>query len=103
MELDMASDMEIDLRTKVRTSTNMSASTNVEPVTPLKARRMASIDLACRLVVAPALLIAPFVAIDRAAAACDKVNTTVTCTGKTTNPNGDGYGTANDTGNTINV
>jgi hypothetical protein len=60
-------------------------------------------------VVAPALLIAPFVAIDRAAAACDPTspvnNATVTCTGTTTNQNGNGngYGAGNDTGNTINV
>ena len=65
-------------------------------------------DLAGRLVIAPALLIAPFVAIERAAAACDPAspvdNATVTCTGTTSNQNGtNGYGTATDTGNTINV
>jgi uncharacterized protein with beta-barrel porin domain len=59
-------------------------------------------------VIAPALLIAPFVAIDRAAAACDPPspvnNATVTCTGKTTNQNGTfGYGGTAVTGNTINV
>jgi Autotransporter beta-domain len=73
-------------------------------------RTSRAIDLAGRLVIAPALLIAPFVTIDRAAAACNPSppppvnNTVVTCTGTTTNSNGtNGYGAAIDTGNTINV
>jgi hypothetical protein len=74
-----------------------------------KTKHVIRIDLAGRLVVAPALLIAPFVAIDRAAAQCDPlspiINTTVTCRGTTTNQNGpnNGYGTDTDTGNTIKV
>ena len=92
---------------------NPSTNTSPKPVAPLKAKRlapkrMAPIDLACRLVIAPALLIAPFVAIDHAAAACDPPspvnNTTVTCTGTTGSPNTPvGYGIGTDTGNTINV
>src|SRR5262249_38897553 len=67
-----------------------------------------AIDLAGRLVVAPALLIAPFVAIDRAAAACDPPSPvsgqTVTCTDTTGSPNVPvGFGTRDDTGNTYNV
>jgi hypothetical protein len=59
-------------------------------------------------VLAPALLIAPFAAIDRAAAECNPPSPvsgqTVTCTGPTTNQNGNtGYGTDTDTGNTITV
>jgi hypothetical protein len=94
----------------------MPTSTTIAPTTTRAAttraattRRNRAIDLAGRLVVAPALLIAPFVAIDRAAAACDPTspvnNATVTCTGTTTNQNGNGngYGAGNDTGNTINV
>src|SRR5262245_28642662 len=75
------------------------------PTPTTRASRAVPTDLAHWLMVAPALLIAPFVAIDRAAAACDPsspVNRqTVTCTQTTTNPNGSGYGTATDTGNTI--
>ena len=96
-------------------SPKKNASTNASPkqVASLKAKRLAPkrlapIDVACRLVVAPALLIAPFVAIDRAAAACDPPSPAsdkiVTCTGTTVNQNGtNGYGTSTDTGNTINV
>src|SRR3954454_19219376 len=80
--------------------------TTTEPTT----RTNRALELAGRLVVAPALLIAPFVAIDRAAAACNPPSpinnppVTVTCTGTTTNQNGtNGYGTNTDTGNTINV
>ena len=90
---------------EINPSTN--ASTSPKPVAPLKAKRavperMTPIDLACRLVVAPALLIAPFVAIDRAAAACDPPspvnNATVTCTGTTGSPNTPvGFGTQTDT------
>jgi outer membrane autotransporter protein len=57
-----------------------------------------------------AAAISTFAAIDRAEAACDPVspivgtNVTVTCTGTTDGQNGAiGYGTATDTGNTINV
>src|SRR5206468_6986939 len=82
--------------------------TTTAPTT--RTNRAVPIDLACRLVVAPALLIAPLVAIDRAAAACDPPSpinnppVTVTCTGKNTNLNGiNGYGSISDAGNTINV
>jgi hypothetical protein len=73
-----------------------------------KTKHVIRIDLACRLVVAPALLIAPFVAIERAAAACDPPSPVngadVTCKGATGSPNTPvGYGTDTDTGNTINV
>jgi uncharacterized protein with beta-barrel porin domain len=55
-----------------------------------------------------ALLIVPLAMLDRAEAACaptSPVNdTTVTCTGATTDQNGTtGYGTADDTGNTYNI
>lgn len=55
-----------------------------------------------------ALLIVPFVAVDRAAAACAPTSpvsdTTVTCTGATANQNGtEGYGTNLDRGNTYNI
>ena len=54
-----------------------------------------------------ALLIAPFAAVGRAEAQCAPNspvnNTTVTCTGTTTNATGDGYGTSTDTGNTYNI
>ena len=53
------------------------------------------------------LLIAPFAAVGRAEAQCAPNspvnNTTVTCTGTTTNATGDGYGTSTDTGNTYNI
>jgi hypothetical protein len=87
----------------------MPATTLTVPTTTVPtARTSRAIDLAGRLVVAPALLIAPFAAIDRAAAACDPSspvnNATVTCTGTTTNQNGtNGYGSLTDAGNTINV
>ncbi len=55
-----------------------------------------------------ALLAAPFVAADRAEAACTPAspvnNATVTCTGTTNGQNGaNGYGQSTDNGNTINV
>src|SRR5262245_65036697 len=64
--------------------------------------------LAGRHVVALGLAIVSFTASERAAADCTpespRDNTTVTCTGTTTNQNSpDGYGTSNDTGNTIKV
>src|SRR5947208_1501528 len=59
-----------------------------------------------RPAVALALLIAPFAAVERAQAACDPTsprdNATVTCTGTTKN-DPFGYGSRDDTGNTINV
>src|SRR5215467_5643676 len=90
-----------ELKMATRTATTTSSTT-----TPTRTNR--ATDLAGRLMIAPALLIAPFVAIDRAAAACDPPspvnNATVTCSGITTNQNGNnGYGAGNDTGNTINV
>ena len=71
-------------------------------------KRMTSIDLACRLVVAPTLLIAPFAAIDRAAAACDPPSPVngaeVTCKGTTGSPNTPvGYGLPTVSPNTITV
>jgi hypothetical protein len=56
----------------------------------------------------PTLLIASVAAFDCAEAACTPAspvnNTTVTCTGRTTNQNGsNGYGTANDNNNTYNI
>jgi hypothetical protein len=73
-----------------------------------KTKHVIRINLACRLVVAPALLIAPFVGIERAAAACDPPSPVngadVTCKGTTGSPSTPvGYGTDTDTGNTINV
>src|SRR5262245_55811543 len=64
--------------------------------------------LAGRHVVALGLAIVSFTASERAAADCTpespRDNTTVTCTGTTTNQNSpDGYGTSNDTGNPIKV
>jgi Autotransporter beta-domain len=89
-------------------TTTAPTTTTTSPTTTPTTRTSRAIDLAGRLVIAPALLFAPFVAIDRAAAQCAPKspvnNATVTCTGKTTNQNGtNGYGTATDTGNTINV
>jgi uncharacterized protein with beta-barrel porin domain len=68
--------------------------------------------LRLRYAIALAMSTAPFVALDRAEAACDPatssanpiVNTTVNCTGTTTDKNGTtGYGVNQDKGNTINV
>ena len=58
--------------------------------------------------IAPALLLASFAAGGEANAACAPVSpvndSTVTCTGTTTNQNGTtGYGTGTDTGNTYNI
>lgn len=57
---------------------------------------------------APAMLLTPLFVAERAEAACTPPspvnNTTVSCTGTTTNANGtNGYGTATDVGNTYNV
>jgi hypothetical protein len=55
-----------------------------------------------------ALLVVPFMAVDRAEAACASTapvnNITITCTGATIDANGtDGYGTNSDKGNTYNI
>lgn len=57
---------------------------------------------------APTLLVAPLLAVESAEAACTPTapvsNAVVTCTGTTTDANGTtGYGTATDSGNTINI
>ena len=57
---------------------------------------------------APAMLLTPLFVAERAEAACTPPspvnNTTVSCTGTTTNANGtNGYGTATDVGNTYNI
>jgi hypothetical protein len=68
--------------------------------------------LRLRYAIALAMSTAPFVALDRAEAACDPatssanpvINTAVNCTGTTTDQNGTtGYGVKQDKGNTINV
>jgi uncharacterized protein with beta-barrel porin domain len=68
--------------------------------------------LRLRYAIALAMSTAPFIALDRADAACDPVtssanpivNTTVTCTGTTPDQNGNtGYGVKQDKGNTYNI
>ncbi len=70
-------------------------------------KRLATTGLK-RTVMAGLMMTASLAAIERAYAACAPTspvnNATVTCTGTTTNQNDpDGYGTATDAGNTINV
>ncbi|WFU77962.1 autotransporter domain-containing protein [Bradyrhizobium sp. CIAT3101] len=74
----------------------------------MKRRLLATVNRRLLRVPASALLLAPWIMTGRAEAACTPPspvnNTTITCSGTTTNANGTiGYGSATDTGNTINV
>lgn len=74
----------------------------------MKRRLLASVNRRLLRVPASALLLAPFLVIERAEAACTPMspvsNAIVTCTGTTNNGNGTiGYGSTTDTGNTIGV
>ncbi|MEO8320079.1 MAG: hypothetical protein ABI561_17350, partial [Bradyrhizobium sp.] len=74
----------------------------------MKRRLLSTVNRRLLRISAPALLLAPWLVVERAEAACSPpapVNgAIVTCTGATDNANGTiGYGSATDTGNTINV
>ena len=74
----------------------------------MKRRLLATVNRRLLRISAPLLLLAPWSVIERAEAACTPPspvnNATVTCSGTTTNSNGTiGYGSATDTGNTINL
>ena len=91
------------------TSVNSTNASNTSvSVSSMRASKPSRADHAGRHVVALGLAIVSFAASERAAAQCAPEspvnNATVTCTGATRNQNRpDGYGTATDTGNTINV
>jgi hypothetical protein len=79
-----------------------------EPEIGMKRKLLACVDRHLRWLPASALLLSPWMVTGRAEAACtppSPVNdTTITCSGTTTNANGTiGYGSATDTGNTINL
>ena len=74
----------------------------------MKRKLLACVDRHLRWLPASALLLSPLMVSERAEAACTPPspvnNATITCSGTTTNANGTiGYGSATDTGNTINL
>ena len=74
----------------------------------MKRRLLATVDRRLLRISVPVILLAPWIAVERAEATCtppSPVNgTVVTCSGATDNANGTiGYGSTTDTGNTINV
>jgi autotransporter-like protein len=94
--------------TSVDSTSVSSTSVSSTSVSSMKVSKASRADLAGRHAVALGLAIASLAASERAAAECAPQspvnNATVTCTGTTRNQNSpDGYGTTNDTGNTINV